>query len=92
MLRFPGEYLAGGAGLFQKRRGNRISKARYPNAGHESPLRFGPAHQTRARLREFNGKTDAKGEVWVIIGTDSGYEAETTLYYTSIKATFSETK
>jgi hypothetical protein len=44
------------------------------------------------RTGEFNGKTDAKGEVWIIIGTDSGYEAETTLYYTSIKATFSETK
>ncbi|SHN01925.1 hypothetical protein [Mucilaginibacter sp. OK098] len=44
------------------------------------------------RTGEFNGKTDPKGEVWIIIGTDSGYEAETTLYYTSIKATFSETK
>ena len=44
------------------------------------------------RTGEFKGKTNSKGEVWIIIGTDSGYEAETTLYYTSIKATFNETK
>ncbi len=32
--------------------------------------------------------TDDNGEVWVWIGTDSGYEAKTTLYYSSISLTF----
>lgn len=38
----------------------------------------------------FTGKTDEKGEVWVIIGTDSGYEWITTLYYTSVKVVFNK--
>jgi hypothetical protein len=40
----------------------------------------------------FTGKTDAKGEVWVIVGTDSGFEWITTLYYTSVKAVFNKVK
>ncbi len=40
------------------------------------------------RSGTFTGKADDKGEVWVIIGTDSGFEATTTLYYTHIKITF----
>ncbi|MCD4693477.1 MAG: T9SS type A sorting domain-containing protein, partial [Calditrichales bacterium] len=32
--------------------------------------------------------TDAGGEVWLIIGTDSGFEATTTLYYNKIDVTF----
>lgn len=32
--------------------------------------------------------TDADGEVWLIIGTDSGFEATTTLYYNKIEVTF----
>lgn len=40
------------------------------------------------RSGTFSGRTDDKGEVWVIIGTDSGFEATTTLYYTHIKVTF----
>jgi hypothetical protein len=41
---------------------------------------------------EFVGKTDGKGETWVIVGTDSGFEGTTTLYYTGIKATITELK
>jgi hypothetical protein len=40
------------------------------------------------RSGEFKGKTDAKGEVWLIVGTDSGFEGLTALYYTNVKATF----
>jgi hypothetical protein len=36
----------------------------------------------------FTITTDANGEVWVCIGTDSGYEATTTLYYNLITLTF----
>ncbi|WPP52378.1 hypothetical protein [Catalinimonas niigatensis] len=32
--------------------------------------------------------TDNKGELWLIVGTDSGFEGKTTLYYNRIKATF----
>lgn len=42
------------------------------------------------RSGQFKGKTDSKGAVWLIIGTDSGYEGVTTLYYTRVKATFAE--
>jgi len=38
----------------------------------------------------FKAKSDSKGEIWAIIGTDSGFEARTTLYYTYIKITFTE--
>lgn len=36
----------------------------------------------------FTIKTNEKGEVWVCIGTDSGYESVTTLYYTLITLNF----
>ena len=39
----------------------------------------------------FTVKTDANGEVWVCIGTDSGFEARTTLYYNQITLTFTNT-
>lgn len=36
------------------------------------------------------GKTDANGNLWLILGTDSGFEATTTLYYTRLAATVQE--
>ncbi len=30
-------------------------------------------------------KANANGELWVVVGTDSGFEAKTTIYYNSIK-------
>lgn len=39
----------------------------------------------------FSITTDATGEVWIIIGTDSGFEATTALYYNKIEVTFSAT-
>ena len=36
----------------------------------------------------FKITTDANGEVWVCIGTDSGFEGRTTLYYNQITLTF----
>ena len=36
----------------------------------------------------FTFTTDNKGEAWLIIGTDSGFEAETALYYSSITVDF----
>ena len=33
-------------------------------------------------------ETDDMGEAWIILGTDSGFEATTTIYYTTIKVDF----
>ena len=32
-----------------------------------------------------NVSSDSNGEIWIIIGTDSGFEATTTIYYNTIK-------
>ena len=36
------------------------------------------------RSGEFTARSNDKGEIWVIIGTDSGFEGKTELYYTQI--------
>lgn len=36
------------------------------------------------RAGEFLVTTDAEGKIWVLVGTDSGYEGKTTLYYSAI--------
>jgi hypothetical protein len=33
----------------------------------------------------FGAETDENGNLWIIIGTDSGFEATTTIYYNSVK-------
>lgn len=38
--------------------------------------------------RLFSITTNSSGEVWIIIGTDSGFEARTELYYSKITITF----
>lgn len=40
--------------------------------------------------RIFTVTTDNDGNVWVIVGTDSGFEGPTTVYYDIINITFSE--
>lgn len=37
--------------------------------------------------KPFTVKTDSKGELWLIIGTDSGFEGNQFIYYTRIKVT-----
>jgi hypothetical protein len=49
-----------------------------------------PEYALIKRSGKFTGKTDDKGEVWVMVGTDSGFEAVTALYYTKIEASFAE--
>ena len=39
----------------------------------------------------FTVTTDSNGEVWVCIGTDSGFEGTTTLYYSRVNLTFTST-
>jgi len=37
----------------------------------------------------FIAKSSSKGELWLIVGTESGFEGVTTLYYTKIDVVFS---
>ncbi len=37
----------------------------------------------------FMARSNGSGELWLIVGTDSGYEGVTTLYYTKISVVFS---
>ena len=49
-----------------------------------------PGYQliTRSNAEEpFTARSNAQGELWLLVGTDSGFEGLTTLYYSSIKVT-----
>ncbi len=35
----------------------------------------------------FTARTDSQGTIWAIVGTDSGFEGETALYYAKIIVT-----
>jgi len=41
-------------------------------------------------LDSFTVQTDVWSRIWLIIGTDSGFEGRTTLYYTNIKVKLTE--
>jgi len=41
--------------------------------------------KTLKTISPINIKSNSNGEVWIIVGTDSGFEAITTIYYNSIK-------
>ncbi|PPK99046.1 hypothetical protein [Parapedobacter indicus] len=43
------------------------------------------------RTGEFSAVTDHQGVLWIIIGTDSGYEGKTTLYYSNIEVILEKT-
>lgn len=40
--------------------------------------------ESRNSLSSFRATSNSNGELWLIVGTDSGYEGVTTLYYTKI--------
>ncbi len=42
-----------------------------------------------ANADPFIVRTNSKGEIWLIIGTDSGFEGTTTVYYTRVNVIFS---
>lgn len=42
------------------------------------------------RSGSFTARTDQTGELWLIVGTDSGFEGKTTIYYTRIKVLLEE--
>ncbi|UKT64993.1 hypothetical protein [Pedobacter mucosus] len=44
-----------------------------------------PTYKLLTKTASFTGTTNDKGEAWMTVGTDSGYESTTTLYYTKIR-------
>ncbi|RNL75565.1 hypothetical protein ED312_21355 [Sinomicrobium pectinilyticum] len=42
----------------------------------------------RSNTDPFTATSNADGELWLVIGTDSGFEGTTTIYYDSISVTF----
>ncbi|MGV3761168.1 hypothetical protein [Parapedobacter sp.] len=42
------------------------------------------------RTGGFSAETDHQGVLWLVVGTDSGFEGRTTLYYTSIEVVLEE--
>lgn len=48
---------------------------------------------TRSNASTYNNpfvaKSNSKGELWLIVGTDSGFEGTTTIYYTKVNVVFS---
>jgi hypothetical protein len=50
------------------------------------------SNSTRDYSNPFIATTNSKGELWLIVGTDSGFEGITTVYYTRITAVFSLAK
>jgi hypothetical protein len=41
--------------------------------------------KTLKTISPLNIKSNSNGEIWLIIGTDSGFESTTTIYYNLIK-------
>jgi hypothetical protein len=52
--------------------------------------RFTEVFRNNNSTNSFLITTDQSGDVWVLIGTDSGYEGITTVYYTNIDIFFNE--
>lgn len=51
---------------------------------------FTEVYRNNNSANPFRVTTDSQGEVWILIGTDSGFEGTTTLYYTSIDILFNQ--
>jgi hypothetical protein len=46
--------------------------------------------ETRNNITAFTARSNQNGELWIIVGTDSGFEGVTTLYYTQITLVLSQ--
>ncbi|WP_237758047.1 hypothetical protein [Legionella oakridgensis] len=51
-------------------------------------LPYLPNEEMQAKLANYTVTTNNKGEIWLILGTDSGYESTTTIFYTNLSVTF----
>ena len=53
-------------------------------------LPYQPTTEMHDKLEHYTVTTDEKGMLWLIVGTDSGYESTSTLFYTNVIASFKE--
>ncbi|MCE0723287.1 MULTISPECIES: hypothetical protein [Legionella] len=53
-------------------------------------LPYLPTEEIQTKLANYTTRTNDKGEVWLVLGTDSGFESTTTIFYTSLSVTFKE--
>ncbi|CAM2739909.1 hypothetical protein LEAN103870_00740 [Legionella anisa] len=53
-------------------------------------LPYLPSEEIQSKLANYTTRTNNKGEVWLVLGTDSGFESTTTIFYTNLFATFKE--
>lgn len=53
-------------------------------------LPYLPDEVMQKKLTQFRVTTDNQGQAWVVFGTDSGYEATSTFFYTNLSLTFKE--
>jgi len=64
------------------------------NIGHigvgSATTEFTIITRTNSSDNSFRITTDDTGELWLVIGTDSGFEGTTTLYYTQVDVLFNE--
>ena len=55
---------------------------------HLKTLPNKPTADMKEKLKNYQVTSNNRGEVWLIFGTDSGFESTSTLYYTHVQATF----
>ncbi|ARB94051.2 hypothetical protein A6J40_06145 [Legionella longbeachae] len=53
-------------------------------------LPYLPNEEMQTKLSKYSVTTNNNGEVWLVLGTDSGYESTTTVFYTNLSVTFKE--
>lgn len=53
-------------------------------------LPYLPNEEVQTKLLNYMTTTNNKGEVWLVLGTDSGFESTTTIFYTNLSVTFKE--
>jgi hypothetical protein len=53
-------------------------------------LPYLPTAEMQEKLAQYSVTTDNQGQAWVVFGTDSGFEATSTLFYTNLSVTFKE--
>jgi hypothetical protein len=53
-------------------------------------LPYQPNNEMQEKLANYSLTTNEHGDVWLILGTDSGYESTSTFFYTNVWVTFSK--
>ena len=60
------------------------------NVGVSSTTQFLMITRTNSSKNSFTITADESGEIWLVVGTDSGYDGTTSLYYTQVDVSFNQ--